>query len=134
VVFAAGCQVQGGVRPGAAGTLPENIDQFGPIRLANADEARESISVDRAVQLARDEGYQWPNTPSTYLLMADSLTPDQSADSSRLVWLVMWDNVNVQERAPSNEEGEGKLQPPYQLLYVFLDARSGDFIKARFTE
>jgi hypothetical protein len=134
-ILTLGCQVQGGIRAGTHGTLPADLAQFGELRLATTEEARDAISADRAVQQAGEAGYQWPGQPSTYLVMATALTPAELPDDSRLVWLVRWEKIELEDPPPPAASGfEAEPRPPLQYAYVFLDARTGEFIKARLAE
>lgn len=125
------------VRPQATRTpapsLPTDVTRLGEIRPASEDEAIGAISAVQAITAATDRGYSWPN-PDAYLVVATRPSTG-SLIHERLVWLVRWDNVNVDFSRPWTGNDQTMAPPsPYRFAYVFVDARSNEVLVASYSD
>jgi hypothetical protein len=119
---------------GSSANLPADVQRLGEIRLASADESVDTISAARAIKAAVElAGYDYPDPQAFLVVLTDSPTNpggDALVPYGAPVWLVRWDNVDMEWPAPSI----GIPPTVYDYLYVLVDARSGAAIDERYME
>lgn len=133
VASVAGCNIAAPlVGPSAA--LPADVEHLGEVRLATADESAGTISAASAIEAAVSEGgYDYPDPQAFLVVLTDS--PSNPGGDALVpygvpVWLVRWDNVDMEWPAPSI----GMSPTVYRYLYVMVDAHSGAVLDARYME
>ncbi len=126
------------VRPSSAespaSSVPLDVLRLGSVSLATPVQAAGAISQEEAISRAANDGYAWPN-PDSYLVVMTraSTTADDQPMSNRLVWLLRWDDLNVEFPAPHPASGSPSTHP-YRYGYVYVDALTGDVLGATYMD